>query len=1204
MDPLSTAAVGWAISAVGWLMSALVSKAVNKLLEEWAKNNGLGDEFETLKDQLLKLNALFTSFCGLRTNNSSLKDLVQKLQQLAYEAENLLDELDYYRLEDQILQKDASSSDLRFTSRFNLLKLNGMSFRSARDAQVPKAKNFSPIIDLPQRMKKLAEKLQEYVEEVRKAVGTESNVITTQNTERSQTEATKLLQTPAFHIEPKIYGRIQEREQLINLLKNEKPAEVGKVPIVAIVGSGGVGKTTLARLVFHDTEVCSHFGANRFWIYVSSRFDIDRLTHEMLEVSCGNRYGEFSNLYELQKKRKDGLVSKRFLLVLDDMWEDKNKSQWDSMVAPLNDGMVEGSIILVTSRHESVAKMVKARDILNLKGLGNDAFLSFLSKCIFNDQNYGGDGRLRKIGEKIAEKLQGNPLAAKTVAAMLVDKPRDVMSWIKIRDTEEWISQSGPDDIMPALRLSYEHMPIHLQRCFSYCAMLPEDHTFTCEELVYLWMAQGFLNVRSADKTMEDIGSDYFNDLLKRGFFQSKPSAYGGLVCYTFHDHLLHSFARMISFEECFRINGTKRRETVPPTIRHLSIFNFIGRDKEEIGNALVHLKSENLSTVVNWDKFPSDIFQCIWDLLETTQFLRAMRITLCSQVQPETLTFQNFVSLRYLRLIMSNLNNRNTLPNEICRLYHLEVFEIEGKLQVLPKKFSDLVSLRHFLVEGNLHSKIQGVGKLTSLQELNHFNVQQEIGFEIKQLGSLKEIGGSLHIRNLENVKSEREASKAKLAEKEKLDALYLNWNRGEQENESVLEGLRPNTNLNSLTINGYGGVASPRWLGPSIFFLETLTLTGCKAWELLPPIGELEFLKHLTLSGLSVREIGPQCYGTPQSMIFPSLEELEIIDMPYLKKWVWSDQFQLFVRLKKLTIQGCTKLVDLPFSRCATSEVLERFPSLVNLKIEDCPLIVLLPPLPYSSLLSFISIAGTGRIELIIYEEKRHNLSVTQGRCPSHKLGELLAFHKLSSLHSLEISNISGLENLDLHSFVALEKLYITGCQSLKSITFGDHLVCLKILNIISCKTLSSMKGLKSWVNLECLYFRDCPGFVTAWDSASKEIEGTPEFSFSLTEIDGDSIALSTLPLCKHLTSLQKIYFEDSTTKEHELSLDLESFPFDLLPSLKALRIKFPHIQSLSTNSHTKITKECCDLENIENVFIDESPVQIRLELREEMI
>ncbi|KAF3336364.1 adenylate cyclase regulatory protein [Carex littledalei] len=339
----------------------------------------------------------------------------------------------------------------------------------------------------------------------------------------------------------------------------------------------------------------------------------------------------------------------------------------------------------------------------------------------------------------------------------------------------------------------------------------------------------------------------------------------------------------------------------------------------------------------------------------------------------------------------------------------------------------------------------------------------------------------------------------------------------------------------------------------------------------------------------------------------------------------------------------------------RSATSEVLERFPSLESLTIEGCPLIFQLPPLPFSSLLSSISIHETKFIKTMCYEEKWQSLRLMlDWRC-SLKMVEVLALHELSSLrylkishipclesfhelsslrdltishiygmesfhlviphlHSLEISHIFSLESLDLHSFVALEQLVIKECQSLTSLTFGDQLFCLMSLKIRSCKTLSSVKGLKSWVNLKWFDFRRCPGFIAAWDSASKEIKSTePDFSLSLTTIYCDSLALLTLPFCKQLTSLQHFRLEVSTfTEEHEVSLqlltsidlvdirgcnNLQSFPFDLFPSLKKLTIRFPRIRLLPTSRHIEIIEGCKKLRNITKVHITALPLEVIL-------
>ncbi|XP_078167474.1 putative disease resistance protein RGA4 [Carex rostrata] len=1245
MDPVSIT-----LTAVGWLMSSLVEKAVTAMIEAWAKRTGRGNEFKTLKRQLLQLGSLLTSARIVGKNNSFLEELVQDLQQHAYQAENLLDELDYYRLEDEIQHRDtqekvncsnkssaaSSSSGFRLASRSILSTLKGMSCCSARDALISKPDTSSQI-NLSKRMKVLAEQLQKSEEEVRNAVQTELLVINAHNTEIIKTEAANLPQTSPFDIETReVVGRDEERDQLLNLLTNEESVTIGKVLVLAIVGGGGVGKTTLAGLVFNDPNVKSCFDV-RSWICVSTRFEIVRLTREMLESTCGDRYDRVSNLGELQKQLKDKLESRRFLLVLDDMWEDKDKSQWDKMIALLNNCMVKRGIILVTTRNQSVVQMIDARDI-SLRRLDEDVFLSFFSTCIFNDPNYGGNWRLKNIGQQIAKKLKGNPLAAKTVSALLKKNP-DERYWMKIRDSEEWKTQSGQNqimpaqsgqnEIMPALRLSYEHMPFHLQRCFSYCAIFPEDHPFTCEELVYQWMAQGYLNVRFEGERMEDIGRAYFNDLFNRGFFQIIQSRRDNEVHYTFHD-FIHDLAHMVAFKECLTINGPKSRQ-IPPTIRHLSIFNSkeMAKNEEAIVTTLECLKGKNLSTIFNLDKLPSRISCSILDLLKENKFLRAVRLDLCGPVQLHNCNFHNFVSLRYLRLIMSDFDNCKTLPREICRLYHLEVLEIkDGRLlDELPNNFSDLVSLRHFIVEEGLdsenplHSKIWGVGKLTSLQELNHFDVQQKKGYEIEELGSLKEIGGLLKIRNLDNVKSKEEANEARLAEKEKLDALYLKWNHGEQENENVIEGLKPNTNLKSLGIDGYGGMASPRWLDLSLIFLESLTLKGCKAWDQLPPIGELEFLKNLELSGMAVREIGPQCYGTRQSMKFSSLEKLKIIEMPNLQKWMWNAQFQQFLcfkKLRELQIRNCTKLVDFPLSKCATSEVLKRFPSLVIFEIDDCPLILQIPPLPYS----YIHIGKTGFIESMLYRREFQEFSLDLDKCSSLTLFEQLAVYELSSLRSLKISNISNLESLDLHCFVALEKLDITCCQSLTSLTFGEHLVHLKTLKIKSCKTLSSMEGLKYLVKLKRLHFQECPGFIAAWDTASKEIEITePGFSLSVKRFKGDSLGLLTFPICQQLKSLERFMIEVSaSTEEDEVSMqlltsidlvdvrgwkkNLQSFPFFFFPSLEILVIKFPHINSLSIDASIEITEECLKLRKIKEVLISTNPVQITLSLSSEPI
>uniref|UniRef100_A0A8R7PN31 Disease resistance protein winged helix domain-containing protein n=1 Tax=Triticum urartu TaxID=4572 RepID=A0A8R7PN31_TRIUA len=89
---------------------------------------------------------------------------------------------------------------------------------------------------------------------------------------------------------------------------------------------------------------------------------------------------------------------------------------------------------------------------------------------------------------------------------------------MSILQSDEWKLQQGPDDIIPALKLSFTHLPFRLQRCFSYCALFPKGHMFDGLDLVRIWISQGFIS--SGSKIMEETAYHYLNDLVDRGFFQ------------------------------------------------------------------------------------------------------------------------------------------------------------------------------------------------------------------------------------------------------------------------------------------------------------------------------------------------------------------------------------------------------------------------------------------------------------------------------------------------------------------------------------------------------------------------------------------------------------------------------------------------------------------------------------------------------------
>lgn len=134
------------------------------------------------------------------------------------------------------------------------------------------------------------------------------------------------------------------------------------------MGIGGLGKTTLAKLLYNDERVVRNFEL-RMWVYVSVDFDIIRLTKEILCSALDTEISDKLSIDQLHGKLRKALKDKKFLLVLDDVWID-DRVKWSEFRDVLIDGAKLGSKILVTTRNISVASVMgTVRTYINLKGL-------------------------------------------------------------------------------------------------------------------------------------------------------------------------------------------------------------------------------------------------------------------------------------------------------------------------------------------------------------------------------------------------------------------------------------------------------------------------------------------------------------------------------------------------------------------------------------------------------------------------------------------------------------------------------------------------------------------------------------------------------------------------------------------------------------------------------------------------------------------
>ncbi len=275
---------------------------------------------------------------------------------------------------------------------------------------------------------------------------------------------------------------------------------------------------------------------------------------------------DIQSLNLLQTKIREALTGKKFFLVLDDVWNE-NYDDWEELPKVFKCEAKEIKII-VTTRSEGVASKVCTVPTHHcLKELSNDeCWVLFSQHALVNRKPFEFP-HLEAIGKKIVEKYKGLPLAAKTVGGSLRSNLNPT-HWNKILKNHIWDLPEAKSNILPALRLSYHYLPSHLKRCFVYCSIFSKDYEFENEELILLWMTEGLLQQSKEDmsKKFEEIGEEYFNDLVSRSIFQQSNKFES---CFLMHD-LINDLAKSIYGEFCFRLENDESNEITRKT-RHLS---------------------------------------------------------------------------------------------------------------------------------------------------------------------------------------------------------------------------------------------------------------------------------------------------------------------------------------------------------------------------------------------------------------------------------------------------------------------------------------------------------------------------------------------------------------------------------------------------------------------------------------------------------
>uniref|UniRef100_A0ACD6AG50 Uncharacterized protein n=1 Tax=Avena sativa TaxID=4498 RepID=A0ACD6AG50_AVESA len=720
-----------------------------------------------------------------------------------------------------------------------------------------------------------------------------------------------------------------------------------------------------------------------------------------------------------------------------------------------------GSKILVTTRTELVAKMLESKSSFFLQGLGRDDSWLLFKQHAFGRRNPEDFPELKTVGDQIVQKLKGSALALKVIGGHLNGKYSDV-EWKHVLHKNVLNS----DDILAILRLSYESLPEHLQQCFAYCSLFPKGYRIDLNRLVRMWIAQGFVHPDgNINRSFEDIGRGYFNDLLARSFFQVLRRGYQ--TYYVMHDSM-NDLALHVSQGECSRVDHGST-EILPRNIRHLSV------SAEQLGN------------------------------LVNTDYIRRLREFLVDEEE------QSLVQLKDLNKISGELSVRfleNVKNREEAAKSHLDLKEHISKLELewgscdgahdMDKCFEVLDALKpHRNLEELNISGYPGVKspswlesdwlrrlEFICLRDCNRWEVLPPLGdlpllrtLEVRRMDELKALGqeffGRIGFPSLERFLLERLP---------KLEWCLV-------DNDQVLQNLRHLSVASCPRLRAYP--THPRTLRHiAVLDKERINLKArMDSCDLSRSFcfmvsSSLHVLHAHHLEFVEDMEIYVNHVVQTSRRIFSELKSLKRLKIHGSKRAnTGSVIAKLWDENGDTVLPSSLKLFEL--RRCYVQpssffKLLNNLSSLDALRLSDC---------------DTVEVPGPPAIRSHLRMLKRLNISNCDWISSIEGSEALLSLEEMTIYRCYDLETVPYLDDMP-----CLQKLHLTCCPQVMHLSKAGHQTALKELVVSHCDGLSSLQKLCDLVSLVELSVTDCsdllciPDMVAFMRFGFSELFGAP--------------------------------------------------------------------------------------------------------------
>ncbi|XP_047179573.1 disease resistance protein RPP13-like [Vigna umbellata] len=756
-----------------------------------------------------------------------------------------------------------------------------------------------------------------------KEITNQSAVKEEEEKERAQSQLKKLRRNVE---EEDVVGFDQDSKDIIKrLLEGDSNRKA-----VSIIGMGGLGKTTLARKVYNNSQVKQHFMC-RAWVYVSNECRVKELLVSLLkhlmpnfkQQSKGNkkgkkRDGDINSLSEeeLKEQVRSCLERKRYLVIVDDLWK---RQDWDEVqdAFPDNNG---GSRILITSRLKEVA-LHAGDDVPHyLQFLNNEESWELFRRKVFRGEDYPSD--LEPLGKQMVQSCRGLPLSIIVLAGLLANKEKSRREWSKVVGHVNWYLTQDETQVKDiVLKLSYDNLPRRLKPCFLYLGLFPEDFEIPVTPLLQKWVAEGFIQ-DTGNRDPDDVAEDYLYELIDRSLVQiARLESNADVKICQVHDLLRDLCISESKEDKAFEV-CTDNNILVPTKPRRLSIHSKMDHYISSSNNDHSCIRS------LFFFGPDYDVHKREWKwLLKDFKLVRVLELAPKSRGKIPS-NIGNFMHLKYLRIDSQYIT---FVPDSILHLWSLQTIDLgpwSRNVSIsFPVQVWKLKHLRHLSTRGPIKLRGSCLGsceKMCNLQTISPLvlNKQATSLIEKGTFPNIKRIGLSVVFgkgqlsKLLQSLQLLRYLNEFVIVLRDKVYGNFVTVHEGvERKNgckpQELFQSLGQFNCLTVLEINNVIDLLTCALTLPSNVTELKLAGIRCISDEGMKGLGNHARLKILRLFGFMIfstlNSYDLTCVGG-------SFPQLEVFQMEFLKIEKWNLGKGAMPKLQSLVINFCGRLDDLP--------------------------------------------------------------------------------------------------------------------------------------------------------------------------------------------------------------------------------------------------------------------------------------------------